>query len=224
MTSIGSYKKSDASFTHPLALGSVQVCSEVFQVYSEVFCSLWSLVWCLVFGIWLVCWSIYFLLVHISGLRWVFYRLNYYRSVARDGSLLCLSFLGKAWIPGNSALKVPEHCNELIPCDRLDVWFEFWLSECIFSLIWTLPLFDRAVKIPAKTWLHWTDISFWSMTWTLFDLWWGTYFLVIDRIFDELIQYSCENSFRSVKCYILSRIVWIVGSSWYFLLISGLNF
>ena len=74
---------------------------------------------------------------------------------------------------------VLEHCNDLFPCKRLDVWFELILSECVRSLIWTVPLFE--FSIPANNWL--------LLTWTFpFEplflqpivLWWWTYFLAND--------------------------------------------
>ena len=112
---------------------------------------------------------------------------------------------------------VLEHCNDLFPCKRLDVWFELILSECVRSLIWTVPLFDRTVNwfsIPAKNWLlwllTWTVISFWlellfqcGLT-HLFDLWWWTYFLAIVWIFGRWIASVFPRTlfeFRSMKWF-----------------------
>ena len=195
-------------------------------------------VWCLFWlRLWLVCWSIYFLFVHISGLRWVFYRMNYDWSLPRTGSLLCLSFLGKAWIPGTSELKVLDHCNALFPCERLDVWFElrlYSLAALNLAIVWS-----SGKTIPWKIWLLWlspcTVISFWSMTWTLFDLWWWSYFLAndwslhvrwLDSVFPRplfefrsktLHQYSREHSSHFAMLY-------FAISRWNVLLMSGLNF
>ena len=115
---------------------------------------------------------------------------------------------------------VLEHCNDLFPCKRSDVWFELILSECVAIIVrWFEPclcLIERWIDsvFPRKNWLlwllTWTVISFWlellvqcGLT-HLFDLWWWTYFLAIVWIFDRWIASVFPRTlfeFRSMKWF-----------------------
>ena len=186
LTSLGSYKRSCTSFTRPLALASVQECWFTVLFW-------WIFGALLVFGVWFGVW---FGVLHLE------YCILEYLFPRHLHCVIKVSFLSNELLPiGNSwrcivmskfsrkGLNSRKPCTSVLnvmilcPFKRSEVWFELILSECVRSLIWTVPLFDRTVKIPAKIWL--------LLTWTLpFEplflqpivLRWWAYFLANDWI------------------------------------------